>query len=70
MRMIAQAATVEQVTKKSRFIATVTRVGSEDEARAALPRELAGTVTFEAVEAAEVDALRASFDLALFSSSL
>ena len=41
-----------------------------DEARAALPRELAGTVTFEAVEAAEVDAPRASFDLALFSSSL
>lgn len=36
MRMIAQAATVEQVIKKSRFIATVTRVGSEDEARAAI----------------------------------
>jgi ubiquinone/menaquinone biosynthesis C-methylase UbiE len=39
-------------------------------ARVALPRELAGKVTFEIVEAAEVDAPRASFDLALFSSSL
>jgi len=41
-----------------------------EKARSALPRELAAKVTFEVVAAAEVDAPRASFDLALFSSSL
>jgi uncharacterized YigZ family protein len=33
MRMIARAATAEHEIKKSRFIATVSRVGSEEEAR-------------------------------------
>jgi len=37
---------------------------------AALPPALAGTVAFAVVGAAEVDAPQASFDLALFSSSL
>lgn len=40
------------------------------QARASLPQQLAARVTFAAVGAAEVDARRASFDLALFSSSL
>jgi predicted RNA methylase len=39
-------------------------------ARAALPAALADRVTFAAVGAAEVDAPRHSFDLALFSWSL
>jgi predicted RNA methylase len=39
-------------------------------ARAALPAALADRVTFAAVGAAEVDAPRQSFDLALFSWSL
>jgi ubiquinone/menaquinone biosynthesis C-methylase UbiE len=39
-------------------------------ARAALPRELEDHVSFAAVDAAEVDAPRASFDLALFAWSL
>ncbi len=41
-----------------------------ERARAALPRELADTVTFAVTGAEEVDAPRASFDLALFSWSL
>lgn len=41
-----------------------------EQARATLPRDLAGIVTFAVTGAAEVDAPRASFDLALFSSSL
>lgn len=41
-----------------------------ERARAAMPAELAGIVTFAAAGAAEVDAPRESFDLALFSSSL
>lgn len=41
-----------------------------EDARAALPPALADTVTFAAVGAAEVEAPSASFDLALFSSSL
>jgi ubiquinone/menaquinone biosynthesis C-methylase UbiE len=39
-------------------------------ARSELPHELAGTVTFAVTGAAEVEAPRGSFDLALFSSSL
>jgi ubiquinone/menaquinone biosynthesis C-methylase UbiE len=39
-------------------------------ARAALPAELAETVVFAVAGAAEVDAPRRSFDLALFSWSL
>jgi ubiquinone/menaquinone biosynthesis C-methylase UbiE len=39
-------------------------------ARAALPAALADRVSFAAVGAAEVDAPRASFDLALFAWSL
>ena len=41
-----------------------------ERARAALPPELADTVTFAVSGAEEVDAPRASFDLALFSWSL
>jgi ubiquinone/menaquinone biosynthesis C-methylase UbiE len=41
-----------------------------DEARATLPPELAGTVTFAVSGAAEVDVPRRSFDLALFAWSL
>jgi ubiquinone/menaquinone biosynthesis C-methylase UbiE len=41
-----------------------------ERARAARPTELARTVRFEVAGAAEVDARRRSFDLALFSSSL
>ena len=41
-----------------------------DEARAELPSALASTVTFAVAGAADVEAPRASFDLALFSSSL
>lgn len=41
-----------------------------DAARAALPPELAGNVTFAVAGAAEVDAPRRSFDLALFAWSL
>lgn len=41
-----------------------------DQARAALSPELAETVTFAVAGAAEVDAPRRSFDLALFSWSL
>jgi ubiquinone/menaquinone biosynthesis C-methylase UbiE len=40
------------------------------DARAALPPVLAERVSFAVVGAAEADAQRASFDLALFSSSL
>jgi ubiquinone/menaquinone biosynthesis C-methylase UbiE len=39
-------------------------------ARVETPTELAGIVTFAVAGAAEVDAPRKSFDLALFSSSL
>jgi ubiquinone/menaquinone biosynthesis C-methylase UbiE len=39
-------------------------------ARATLPADLAGWVSFAVAGAAEVDAPRASFDLALFSWSL
>jgi protein-L-isoaspartate O-methyltransferase len=41
-----------------------------EKARAALKPELAGKITFMVAGAAEVDAPRESFDLALFSSSL
>jgi ubiquinone/menaquinone biosynthesis C-methylase UbiE len=41
-----------------------------DKARTALPARLAARVTFVVTGAAEVDAPNASFDLALFSSSL
>jgi ubiquinone/menaquinone biosynthesis C-methylase UbiE len=41
-----------------------------EKARGATPTELARIVTFAVAGAAEVDAPRASFDLALFSSSL
>jgi ubiquinone/menaquinone biosynthesis C-methylase UbiE len=41
-----------------------------DEAHAALPPELADTVTFAVAGAAEVDVPRKSFDLALFAWSL
>ena len=41
-----------------------------ENARAAMPSELAGIVTFAVSGAAEVDAPRRSFGLALFSSSL
>jgi ubiquinone/menaquinone biosynthesis C-methylase UbiE len=41
-----------------------------DEARAMLPPELTGTVTFAVSGAAEVDVPRRSFDLALFAWSL
>jgi ubiquinone/menaquinone biosynthesis C-methylase UbiE len=41
-----------------------------DKARSELPSRLAGTVTFVVAGAAEVDAPRESFDVALFSSSL
>jgi ubiquinone/menaquinone biosynthesis C-methylase UbiE len=41
-----------------------------ERARAAMPPELAETVTFAVGGAEEVDAPRASFDLALFSWSL
>ena len=41
-----------------------------EKARVATPTELAGIVTFAVAGAAEVDAPRKSFDLALFSSSL
>ena len=41
-----------------------------DTARAELPSELADIVTFRVASASEVEAPRASFDLALFSSSL
>ncbi|HLE99886.1 MAG TPA: class I SAM-dependent methyltransferase [Gaiellaceae bacterium] len=40
------------------------------DASAALPHDLAGRVSFAVAGAAEVDAPRASFDLALFSWSL
>ena len=41
-----------------------------EKGRAALTPELASKITFVVAGAAEVDAARASFDLALFSSSL
>jgi ubiquinone/menaquinone biosynthesis C-methylase UbiE len=41
-----------------------------EQARAALPRELAGKVTFAVSGAEEVDAPPADFELALFSWSL
>jgi ubiquinone/menaquinone biosynthesis C-methylase UbiE len=41
-----------------------------EKARAGLKPELAGTITFVVAGAADVDAPRESFDLALFSSSL
>lgn len=54
--------------------ASVLAVDPDDErieaARAALPGKLAGVVTFAVAGAAEVDAPRRNFDLALFSWSL
>jgi ubiquinone/menaquinone biosynthesis C-methylase UbiE len=54
--------------------ATVLAVDPDEEriaaARSELPRELTGTVAFAVAGAADVEAPRASFDLALFSSSL
>jgi ubiquinone/menaquinone biosynthesis C-methylase UbiE len=44
--------------------------GAIAEAAACRPTDLTGTVSFEVSGAAEVDAPRQSFDVALFSSSL
>jgi ubiquinone/menaquinone biosynthesis C-methylase UbiE len=60
-RFAGAAASVLAIDPDSERIAT---------ARAVLPAELVGSVEFAVTGAAEVDAPRASFDLALFSSSL
>jgi 2-polyprenyl-3-methyl-5-hydroxy-6-metoxy-1,4-benzoquinol methylase len=51
-------------------LAVDTDEGRIAEALEARPAELAGHVRFEAVGAADIDAPRGSFDVALFSSSL